>query len=204
VKALETVGSSSHFNERFADYNGFMANARNATRSNDKAPRRGLPPPVFSTKEAQRMWTWIECNSSGIQAVVAVIAFLVLCKYAWDTRVLAIAAKEQIETIQRPLLMVRLDQSNNFQVANVGTAAAMNVFWERCETGKISRFRFQYLRTTEPELFYGKLDDVMNHQDRMGWIRYDSPSGRKYRTLFTITEDEQADPKVTLVIEKDV
>ena len=149
------------------------------------------------------MWTWIDSNASGIQAVVAVIAFAVLCKCAWDTRALALAAKEQIETAQRPLLMVRLDRSNNLQLANVGTAAAMNVFWERHESHAVTPFRLQYFRLTEPELFYGRLDDVVNHQDRTGWIQYESPSGEKYRTKFTVTEDEQANPKITLSIKKE-
>jgi hypothetical protein len=134
------------------------------------------------------------------QAVVAALALVVLCKYAYDTRTLAKAATEQVEVMQRPIIAIRLDhRDSKFRFSNVGTAVALNISWQRQDdTRGLMHMHLEYMKLTEQELYYADFLSVLMYQRKVGWIDYESPSGRAYRTEVELIKNGDGDGKTVV------
>lgn len=76
------------------------------------------------------LWSFVQANASGIQAVIAILGFVVLCKYGWDTRVIARATMQQSRAVLLPFLAITIERKNGPQewhIKNLGSGPALNI-----------------------------------------------------------------------------
>jgi len=81
----------------------------------------------------KNIWQFFQTESSAIQAIVAILGFVVLCKYAWDTREIARATVQQSRAALLPFLtitVVRKEEQTEWHIKNLGSGPALNIRYE--------------------------------------------------------------------------
>jgi hypothetical protein len=155
------------------------------------------------------MWTWIACNSAGLQAVAAVIAavfailgFIVLCIYALDTKTIARAASNQTKDNAIPFISLDLTSdasehgampnARSWKLENQGSGPAINLKIWLLNDHKPKQ-RFSMMKGTVRKLldFNGPDNEVFHTRMRRPEgvkAEYESLAGEKLRSTFRMTE----------------
>jgi hypothetical protein len=155
------------------------------------------------------MWTWVICNSSGLQAIAAVVAavfailgFVVLCIYAFDTKIIARAASNQTKDNAIPFISLDLTSDANEQGAkpnarswkleNQGSGPAINLkIWLLNDHKPKQRFSMMKNAIRKILDFDGPDNEVFHTRLRRREgvkAEYESLAGEKLRNTFRMTE----------------
>jgi hypothetical protein len=149
-------------------------------------------------------WQWIVTNSAGVQSVIAFFAFVVLCKYAWDTRTVAQAASNQTKDGVMPFIAIdltsdageagALPNARSWKMENQGAGPAINVkIWllndetpkQRFSVMKGSIRKLLDFRGPENELFHDRLQRPEGVK-----AEYESLAKERFRSTFRMVGTE--------------